>query len=320
MKAIVIISSEKCSVQDVAPAPLKNHEIRIQVKVSCVCGSDLKNFKNPVMVPQIPGHEFSGLVTEIGPNTSGKIKLGERVTAFPMIGCLKCEACLSERFRDCDQKLSLGFQIPGSFAEFVIVDERFVIPLSPTLTYEEGALVEHLCCGHRLAKEIQMMKIKRESHNVIIGDGPIALADVQALHACGYTNITLVGKHPFRMNLALKIGTKNVINHWNGSLPQIDVCIHAALAPDTVATLSKSMNPNAIIFPQTSLTKEYPQFRLGRAFAYSLSDFNEVMKLIENKTYKTDDLITQRVSLANFPKCFPSLFLKNDQFKTVLIP
>lgn len=320
MKAVVISGSGKCSVQNIAFQPLKNYEIRIQVKASCVCGSDLKNFKKPVVAPQIPGHEFSGTVVERGPQTSGQIEVGERVTAFPMMGCMKCDACASGRFRDCDQKLALGFQLPGSFAEFVVVDERFVIPLNPSITFEQGALVEHLCCGHRLAKEVQAMQPHRGSHIVIIGDGPIALADVQALQTCGYSNITLIGKHTFRMELASRLNTKNVINCWDGSLGQIDACIYAALAPDTMESVIDSMNQNAIIFPQTSLSNKYPQFKLGRAFAYSLNDFYEVMKLIERGAYKTDGLITRRVSLDDFPKCFPTLFQKNDQFKTVLIP
>jgi threonine dehydrogenase-like Zn-dependent dehydrogenase len=320
MKAIVINGPEECSLAVVTPAPLKNHELKIKVKASCVCGSDLKNFKNPVKTPQIPGHEFSGIVTEIGPNTLEKIKIGDRVTAFPMMGCMKCEACLSQRFRDCNDKLSLGFQIPGSFSEYVTVDERFVVHLNPTLSFEEGALVEHLCCGHRLAKEVQAMQPNLQSHIVVIGDGPIALADIQALLAYGYTNITLVGKHPFRMNLATQLGATNVIKNWNDSPSHIDICIHAAVAPETMKTLSNNMNSDSIIFPQTSLVKEYPQFKIGRAFAYSLIDFYEVMALIENKSYKTEKLITQRVSLKDFPKIFPTLLHKGNHFKTVIIP
>lgn len=272
------------------------------------------------MVPQIPGHEFSGIVVEIGPHASGKINLGERVTAFPMMGCMKCEACSSGRFRDCDHKLSLGYQIPGTFAEFVVVDERFAIPLNPSITFEQGALVEHFCCGHRLAKEVQTMQLQQDSHIVIIGDGPIALADVQALHACDYANITLLGKHPFRMELASKLGTRNVVSCWDKQLGPIDACIHAALAPSTMESLIDSMTQNTIIFPQTSLIKTYPQFKSGRAFAYSLSDFFEVMELIEKRIYNTDNLITQRVSINDFPKCFPTLFHKGSQFKTALLP
>jgi len=319
MKAIVISDSEKCSVEDVVSAPLKNHEVRVKVKVTCVCGSDLKNFKKPVQIPQIPGHEFSGVVTEIGPNSDGKIKIGERITAFPMMACLKCEACQSGRLRDCEKKLSLGFHLPGSFAEEVVIDERFAIPLIPSITFEQGALVEHICCGHRLSKEVKTHQSNRSAHIVVIGDGPIGLADIQALRAAGYNNITLLGKHDFRMSLALKLGATRAIKKWDSSLPKIDVCIHAALAPETMEALANSMNTDAIIFPQTSLAKKYPQFKSGRAFAYSLSDFEEVMSLIENKTYKTDELITQRVSLEKFPEVLPTLFQKNNQFKTVLV-
>ena len=320
MKAIVINAPKECSLKNVTPAPLKNHELQIKVKVTCVCGSDLKNFKNPIKTPQIPGHEFSGIVTAIGPNTLGKIKIGDRVTAFPMMGCMRCKSCLSQHFRDCNDKLSLGFQIPGSFSEYVSVDERFVVPLSPSLSFEEGALVEHLCCGHRLAKEVLAIQPNLQTHIVIIGDGPIALADVQALLACGYTNITLIGKHPFRMNLAAQLGATNVINNWKDSLSHIDICIHAAAAPETIKTLIDSMDLHTIIFPQTSLLKEYPMFKIGRAFAYSLTDFYEVMALIENKSYDTRNLITQRVSLQEFPKIFPTLLNKSDHFKTVIIP
>lgn len=321
MKAIVITQPETCSLQEIPSKPLKSQEVRIQVKVSCICGSDLKSFKKPVMTPQVPGHEFSGVVTEIGPDSLGHLKIGDRVTAFPMMGCMKCEACAEERFRDCDRKLSLGFHIPGSFADEVIIDERFAVQILPSLSFEEGALVEHLCCGYRLSKEVISHNPNQSSHIVIIGDGPIALADVQAFRADGYQNITLIGKHEFRMNLAKKLGAVRVLKSWDSRLPRIDICIHAAPAPETMESLILSLHSESVIFPQTSFVKKCPQFKIGRAFAYSLTDFHEVMTLIEKGVYQTKGLITQRVPLEEAAETIQNIFFKkDDQFKIAIIP
>lgn len=333
MKAIQVVAPGRLELMELPSRLLKAWEVRIVVASTCVCGSDLKNIRAPVQVPQVLGHEFSGVVVEASPEAKEKLSFGSRVTAFPMIACLECSDCRCGRFRDCARKLSLGFQLPGSFAEEVIVDSRLVVPLADGLTYEQGALVEHLCCGYRVAKEIVSHQVPGDAHIVLIGDGPIALADLQALSLFGYRNITLIGKHSLRMAVAKKLGANRVLALSevgaaveNRSLAAVDVCVMSASAEQTLQHLLLLLMPRALVFPQTRIRNatllrylEDHGVVFGRAFAYEVGDFYEVIGLIKNGKLLTSFLLTNRVDLLQFVEMFPTILKKHEHLKTVIV-
>ena len=308
MKAVQIVAPGKLEFTTLAPRPLSPWEVRIAVAVAAVCGSDLKVINAPISIPMVPGHEFSGVIVEVSVEAQDTFHFGDRVTAFPMISCLTCVSCLEGKFRDCESKRALGFQLPGAFSEEIIVDSRFVIHLEDGLSYEDGALVEHLCCGYRLAREIVSHRLPEDSHIVLIGDGPIAMANLQMLLLFNYQNITLIGKHSLRLDLALKLGATRALNFQkaasiikNYNHPVVDVCILNEILP--------LIRPQGIVFPQTSITEletlSYLQnslIRLGRAFAYEFEDFSIVMKLSKEKKINTELLISNRVSLSELPE------------------
>ena len=312
--------------------PLKSWEVRIAVAAAAVCGSDLKFITKPTEVPMIPGHEFAGAIIETSFEAQDAFHFGDRVTAFPMISCLACKSCLEGKFRDCESKISLGFQIPGAFSEEVVVDSRFVIHLQDGLTYEQGALVEHLCCGYRLAQELVSHQLPRNSHIVLIGDGPIALADLQMLVLLNYHNITVIGKHTSRLDLALRFGAKHVldfreINFYmnNHKFPIIDVCIFSAMAEETLHKILPHISSKGFIFPQTRIRRldildylKKSKILLGRAFAYEINDFEIIMNLIKEGKIDTEILISKRGELAELPEIISTLYKCKFGYKTIM--
>ena len=333
MKAVQIMGPNKLEFTTLAPRPLGPWEVRIAVAVASICGSDLKVIGAPTSVPMIPGHEFSGVILEVSAESKDTFHFGDRVTAFPMISCLKCDFCLEGKFRDCESKLSLGFQLPGAFSEEIIVDSRFVIHLEEGLSYENGALAEHLCCGYRLTKEIVNQKLPTNSHIVLIGDGPISMANLQMLLLFNYQNITLIGKHSLRMNLALKLGAKRAINFHkavsaikksNNSI--VDVCIFSANADGTLNEILPLIRPQGILFPQTRIKGseilsylKNSSISLSRAFAYEFGDFLIVMNLIRDKKINTESLISNRISLQELPENISTAHKSWSACKTIIL-
>lgn len=328
MRGVELTAPGQLSLRDFPSRPLQPHEVRIRVMATYICGSDLKNIRKPVKLPQIPGHEFSGAVLEVSTETQSPLQAGDRVTAFPMLPCMSCRECQAKNFRDCGQINSLGFQLPGCFAEEVIVNETFVVPLSSGLSFEQGALVEHLACGYRIALEVLALNQGPDTHIVIVGDGPVAIADVQALKIFEFKNITVVGKHESRLNLAGRLGaTRTLTQDFSQWCTPIDICIHAAPADETLEKLLPFMNPDSTVFPQTRILSEKnlraiesSGIRLGRAFAYHLDDFRVVMELIEQKRFQTDLLITTRLKLDQVSEALSSFYRKKDHFKTLITP
>lgn len=329
MKTIQVVSPSKLEVVESVSRSLSSFEARVQVVVAGICGSDVKNIANPVQIPQVLGHEFSGRIIEVGKEVLSGFSIGDRVTAFPMIGCLECSECKERNFRDCNFKKTLGFQIPGAFAEEVIVDSRFLVSLPGFLSFEQGALVEHLSCGYRLVKEIENhISFDPKLHILIIGDGPIALANVQFLICRGYQNISLIGKHEVRKSFAKKLGIKKVYDcreceNDSFQLEGIDICIYSAKADETLEKTSIFLNKSALFFPQTRVVNkniieiiEKSSIKQARAFAYYIEDFTDVMGMIGRNEINTKSLITSRISLHEINKIIEQKSVNN---KVVII-
>ena len=314
MQAIQIVGPRRLRLADIPAPQLGPGQLRIKVFAAAVCGSDINQMLNPKTVPIVPGHEFSGKVIQIAEDTTGMWRVGDRVTAFPMISCMKCTNCLLGKHRDCDFKLSLGFQLPGAFCEEVVLDERFAVSLPDALSYDQGALVEHLCCGYRLAQEIIAYNLPLTADIVIIGDGPIALANLQMLVFFGYQNIILIGKHQARMNLAVQFGATRVFDYQNKLLlrkKSVAACIFATPAEAVLKQVIPYLAPNAIFFPQTrvrstELLSELAELNMlfGRAFAYELGDFPIVMQLILDNSINSNLLIADHLTKAEFVEYF----------------
>ena len=328
MLAVVIASASRLELKRVETRSLKEYELRIKVAVSAVCGSDLKIINRPFRPGlQIPGHEFAGKVIE---SFDGKRLLGERVTAFPMFTCLKCESCGKREYRDCKSKPSLGFDLQGTYAEEVIIDERFAIRLHDEINYEQGALIEHLCCGFRLAKEVERL-VPTTARILILGDGPMALADLQFLKLFGYHDITLVGKHQERMDFAVGLGVKQAIRFdmfekaYRESRQLFDAFIFTVSNSATIDQLSHCFKDEVVVFPQARINDEYmarlvaeKYATFGRAFAYHIDDFFQVMDLIVSGEIKASELVSARIDLAEVEKMAPLIFSKN-KIKTLIV-
>lgn len=328
MLAVVITSASRLELKRVEARPLKEYELRIKVAVSAVCGSDLKIINRPFRPGlQIPGHEFAGKVIE---SFDGKRLLGERVTAFPMFACLKCDSCKRREYRDCENKPSLGYDLQGTYAEEVIVDERFTIRLHDEISYEQGALIEHLCCGFRLAKEAEKL-VREDDRILILGDGPMALADLQFLNFLGYQDITLVGKHQERMDFAMSLGAKQVVRFdefekaYRQGKQLFDAFIFTVSNNATIDQLSHCFRDEVVVFPQARISDEY-MARLvaekgatfGRAFAYHIDDFYRVMNLIVSGEIKASELVSARIDLTEVEMMTPLIFSKN-KIKTLIV-
>jgi len=94
----------------------------VAVRATGICRSDWHAWRghDPVTLPMIPGHEFAGVLAEVGPLVHG-FAVGDRVTAPFVNGCGRCDWCRSGSAQVCPEQTQPGFTHPGSFAERVVV-------------------------------------------------------------------------------------------------------------------------------------------------------------------------------------------------------
>lgn len=110
-------------VRDVDPPDCPSAGAVIRVQATGVCRSDWHGWMGhdpDITLPHIPGHEFAGVVSEVGPGTEAAW-LGRRVTVPFVNACGACPPCRTGDQQVCADQTQPGFTHGGSFAEYVAV-------------------------------------------------------------------------------------------------------------------------------------------------------------------------------------------------------
>lgn len=192
------------------PEPVAGRaEVKIRVRNCSTCGTDVKISKSghPNMTPpQVMGHEIAGEITDVGADVKGWA-IGDRVQVIAAIPDGTCAECLAGHPAVCENQLSMGYQFPGGFAEFMVVPHEVLrvdglnrIPHG--LSFAEASLAEPLACvlnGQELAR------VGEGDTVVVIGSGPIGCLHVRLARARGAATVILVDLNAERLAAAASI-------------------------------------------------------------------------------------------------------------------
>ncbi|REE69588.1 2-desacetyl-2-hydroxyethyl bacteriochlorophyllide A dehydrogenase [Paenibacillus taihuensis] len=209
MKALVMEQPHVAVVKEVPyPAP-KPGEVVIEVVQVGICGTDFHIFEGEFLSPYpiIPGHEFSGVIHELGAGVEG-FAIGDRVTADPSLFCGKCRYCLTNRGNQCENWGALGNTVDGSMAEYVAVPARNVVKIPDDMSFETAAFVEPMACVVHAMNRLQM----RAGQSVLLfGAGAMGLQLVQSLSRLGASSLTVVDVSSRKLELALALGATEAV-------------------------------------------------------------------------------------------------------------
>lgn len=203
MKAAVISAPGELSIAEVDPPKIGEGEVLVEVHACGVCGTDLHIYDGqfPASYPIIMGHEFCGIVVDVGGGVS-HISIGNRVAIQPNVACRICEMCRRGRPNLCEGLLAYGVHMNGGFAQLCAVRSENVFPIGE-MPFEAGALVEPLaCCLHG----INQISVNAGESAVIFGAGPIGLLLAQLCRLRGASNIVVVDVIEKRLEVASSLG------------------------------------------------------------------------------------------------------------------
>ena len=205
-KAWVLHDIGKISLEDVdIPVP-KENEVRIRVMAAGICGSDIPRIYETGAhnMPLIPGHEFSGVVDEVGPGVDmGPV--GKRVAVFPKIACGKCDMCLSGTPLQCRNYDYIGSRRDGAFAEYVTAPAGNLLEIPENVSFEEAAMLEPFAVAAN-AVRTGTKDINTDNPVAICGLGTIGLMVTMLMKNAGFSNIYMIGNKNGQKTRALELG------------------------------------------------------------------------------------------------------------------
>lgn len=213
MKAAVYHGPGDLRVEEVPVRKLKDNEVKIQVKYCGICGTDIHIFQGDggccdVTPPLVPGHEFSGVVAEVGAGVK-TVKVGDRVTGDPNDMCGECYFCKNGMQHFCKNNIGIGTTVDGGFAEYVIMREKQVYKVSDDLSFIEAAMTEPIsCCLHG----IDLCNIKAGDTVLVIGGGPIGMIMMQLAKNAGASKVIMSEPVEEKREQALKLGATKTID------------------------------------------------------------------------------------------------------------
>lgn len=218
MKAAVWYDQKDVRVEDREPKVLKDNEVKVKVSWTGICGTDLHEYlEGPVFIsteqpdpllgqtaPVTLGHEFSGVVEEVGKDVT-KYKKGDRVVVNPTVSRHEKE----ENIDLYDGYSFIGLGSDGGFAEFTNAPEENVYALPDNVSAREGALVEPTAVAVQAVKEGNLLFGDKVA---VFGAGPIGLLTVVAAKAAGASKIYVFDLSEERLAKAKEVGATHVVN------------------------------------------------------------------------------------------------------------
>lgn len=214
MKAVVC-QNAALSVIDVPEPEPGDGQLVLSVTRCGICGSDLHarhhaDVQADVLAEAgydgfarsheqvVFGHEFCGTIAEHGSGTSPKYRIGTPVVALPLV-----------RRRNGMHAIGLSASAPGAYAERVLIEEAFMLPVPNGLAPSLAVLTEPMAIGHHA---VNRSEISRKDAAVVIGCGPVGLAIICLLKSKGVETIVASDFSPGRRALAVACGATMVVD------------------------------------------------------------------------------------------------------------
>ena len=220
-------------------------DILIRVLTTGICGTDLHIFnwddwdRATIPAPMTVGHEFSGEIVALGPNVSG-FEVGELVGAEGHVVCNRCRNCLAGRRHLCHDARGIGVNLPGAFADFVLIPKSNVWRHQEGLDPEIAAIFDPFGNAVHTALEFDVL-----GEDVLItGAGPIGLMACAVVAHAGARNVVVTDVNPFRLDLAKRMGATRAVDIRSEDLH--DIQIEMGMTEGFDVALEMSGSPSAM--------------------------------------------------------------------------
>lgn len=324
MKAWVLHGIGDIQFEEVKEPQPAEGEVIVKVKSAGICGSDIPRIyqTGTYHFPTIPGHEFSGIVADVGIGVKPEWK-NKRIGVFPLIPCRVCASCKKEQYEMCTSYGYLGSRQDGGFAEYVVVPEWNLLELPESVSFVEAAMMEPMSVAVHAMRKSQPGK---DDICIICGLGTIGMLLLMFLKDVGVRNILAVGNKDFQWQTAVKLGLvedcycdsrKEDVSKWimeHTDNKGADMFFECVGKNETVSQALELTAPagKVILIGNPASDMVFQKARYWRilrkqlmilgtwnsSFTHSIEDdWHYVMERLQNNRIRPEELVTHRFPL-----------------------
>lgn len=341
MRAQVVEAPGKMVFKEVPVPEINDDEVLIKVKMCGICGTDPKIYSGEYAseyLPFISGHEFWGVIDQVGKNAKG-LKVGDRVSVDICMPCGTCFYCRSGRPLLCEDFTQLGIHTNGAFAEYVKAPWKNCYVIPDSVDDYSAAFIEPLTAVLQCAK---VMDCRIASSVVVIGSG-LGILHAAMAKLRGATPVILVGTSKKRMAKAREM---NVADHYIDVVPDVDVVaevlkltdglgadyvIEAVGKPETYEQAFKMLRRGGVLeafgVVGKGKTAQFEPFefvlnekKVRGSTAGIGYDWGEVIRLLAHHRIDPRPLFSQVIPLEDLEKAIHELKTDKDIIKIFVSP
>lgn len=211
----------KFEVRKMTFSPLGPHDVLVNNKACGICGTDVHIYHGEkgsadVTPPVVLGHEFAGIVAEVGSEVTS-VKVGDHMAMDPNMYCNQCMPCRMGKKQECEHLFALGVNVNGGFAEYAVCPETQCFKVREDISFDEAAMAEPLAC---VVHGIDQAQIQPGQVVLVIGGGTIGLMMVQMARLCGASTIILSEPVEMRRKIGMEVGADAAIDPIHENVPQ----------------------------------------------------------------------------------------------------
>ena len=195
-------------------------DVQVEIAYCGVCHSDLHQARDEwggSVFPMVPGHEIVGRVKAVGPQVT-KFKVGDLAGVGVMVAsCRECESCQIGLQQYCDRGKTVftynsrfpdGSEAYGGYSDNIVVDESFVLSLSPKL--DLAATAPLLCAGITTYSPLRHWNVQPGQKVGVVGLGGLGHMGLKFAHAFG-AHVTQFTTSPGKEADAKRLGADEVV-------------------------------------------------------------------------------------------------------------
>ena len=316
------------------PAP-GAEDVVVRVSVCAICHTDIiiRDGAAPhVVYPVVPGHEFSGVIAELGKNVKD-LKAGDMGSVQTIMGCGFCPPCRRGDQMGCRRYTELGSKINGGMAEYCVFPAHYFYKAPEGMDAFSMAMVEPLA---NAVKALRRAMPRQRENIAVIGPGAIGIMAAQAAARYAPRRLVLVGRSAQRLELASRFcpATDYVNIREEGALEHLKNEILGGRGADVVIDCSGSVSgietaldiaaPGGRIAIEGSVGVDErvplsPRLLQGRGLyltgisGWGAQDFQDAFDMICSGEVRAGEMITHRFSLDDWETAFEYATAKKAQ-------
>ncbi len=255
-------------------------QVRLKIKLCGVCHTDLHTIEgdiHPPRMPVVPGHQVVATIDKLGANVI-QVKVGQRVGVpwlYDADGT--CEYCQRGLENLCPNARFTGFHVNGGYAEYMLAEAAYVLPLPDSLTDEQAAPL--LCAGIIGYRSLRQADLQKGERLGLFGFGASAHLAIQVARYWGCEVYAFTRSQAHR-DLALELGAAWAGGSEDEPPKQLDRAVIFAPVGGIVPQALAKLRPAGTLAINAIHMSDIPQM------PYELIYGERTLRSVANATYQ----------------------------------